>query len=69
MVGRSYRTALGTAFYDRSEELALLGRAIETHRLVVIYRPLNVGKSELARYLLSRLREARCQGQCSPPKR
>ncbi len=38
-VDRSYRTMLGTAFYDR---------------LTIVYGPRNVGKSELARYFLSR---------------
>ncbi len=58
IVDRSYRTGLDTAFYDRVEELGFLRRIIDTHRLTVMYGPRNVGKSELARYLLRSMNTA-----------
>ncbi len=51
-VDHSYRTLLGTAFYDRVSELEVLGRLMVSHRLLVVYGPRNVGKSELVRYFL-----------------
>ena len=51
-VDRSYRTLLGTAFYDRVSEVEVLERLMASHRLLVVYGPRNVGKSELVRYFL-----------------
>ena len=48
----SYRTLLGTAFYDRVSELEVLGRLTASRKLLVVYGPRNVGKSELVRYFL-----------------
>ncbi len=45
-----YRTDLGVPFHDRLSELGELGGAVAAYRLVVVYGPRNVGKSELARY-------------------
>jgi polynucleotide 5'-kinase involved in rRNA processing len=49
-VDERYRTGLGTAFYDRLEELEALPRLVNGFRIAVIYGPCNAGKSELARY-------------------
>ncbi|MEB2835933.1 MAG: ATP-binding protein [Desulfurococcales archaeon] len=55
VVDQDYRTMLGTAFYDRADEVNALRRALRAGgRLVVVYGPRNVGKSELARYLLKK---------------
>ena len=53
-VDRSYRTMLGTAFYDRLGELARLEAFTGSRRVVIVYGPRNVGKSELARYFIRR---------------
>lgn len=53
-VDAEYRTGLGTGFYDRLEELGRLERLLETNRLVVVYGPRGVGKSELMRYYARR---------------
>ena len=53
-VDRSYRTMLGTAFYDRLAELERLSTLAGSRRLTIVYGPRNAGKSELARYFLSR---------------
>ena len=45
-----YRTGLGTAFYDRVDELGQLDRLVQGYRLVVVYGPRSVGESELARH-------------------
>ena len=49
-IDRSYRARLGVSFYDRVEELRLLDEGLEAHRLLIVYGPRNVGKSELIRY-------------------
>lgn len=51
---RSYKTMLGTAFYNRYEEQAQLKKLINTHKLLIVYGPRNVGKSELVRYFLNK---------------
>ncbi|MCE4610669.1 MAG: ATP-binding protein [Desulfurococcales archaeon] len=53
-VDQGYKTALGTAFYDRVPELGRLEALIGGVRTVVVYGPRGVGKSELARYLAVR---------------
>ncbi len=53
-IDRSYETLLGTAFYDRAAELGALARLAGSRRLVIVYGPRNVGKSELLRYFLHR---------------
>ncbi len=49
-VDEGYRTGLGVSFYDRLRELEALEEALQTARLVIVYGPRNVGKSELVRY-------------------
>ena len=51
---RGYRTGLGTAFYDRVDEVRTLDRLSRCFTTVVVYGPRNVGKSELVRYWLRR---------------
>ena len=51
---RSYRTMLGTAFYDRLGERGELESLLAKRKLTIVYGPRNVGKSELARYHLSK---------------
>ena len=51
---KSYETMLGTAFYDRLGEIGELEALLAKRRLVIVYGPRNVGKSELARYYFSR---------------
>ncbi len=53
-VDREYRTGLSTAFYDRVAELDRLARLLEAYRLVIVYGPRGVGKSELTRYYVKR---------------
>ncbi len=55
----SYTTMLGTAFYDRRDEIARLRRLLESRRTVIVYGPRNVGKSEFVRYFLSRILRGR----------
>ena len=50
IVDDGYRTSLGTPFYDRREELERLDTLIHAYKLVIVYGPRNVGKSELMRY-------------------
>ena len=54
----SWRTGLGTCFYNRVGEARLLGELVGAGGVVVVYGPRGVGKSELARYTLSRLEAA-----------
>jgi len=49
-VDAGYRTRLGTSFYDRRRELDTLDSAVHDYRLVIVYGPRNVGKSELVYY-------------------
>lgn len=53
-VDRDYRTGLGTGFYDRVAELERLDELLYSRgaRVVVVYGPRGVGKSELVRYWL-----------------
>ena len=51
-VDYSYRTLLGTGFYNRLAEQELLEMLTGSRRLLVVYGPRNVGKSELIRYFL-----------------
>ncbi len=53
-VDEGYRTALGTGFYDRLEELDRLAELLGAVRTLVVYGPRNVGKSELVRYFVAR---------------
>ena len=53
-IDRSYTTSLGTAFYDRVQELRHLDTLSRAFKTIVVYGPRNVGKSELVRYWLSR---------------
>ncbi len=46
----SWRTRLGTCFYNRRRELRLLETLADGRVCIVLYGPRNVGKSELARY-------------------
>ncbi len=48
----SYRSGLGTCFYDRVYEASELTRLTSMYRTVVVYGPRNVGKSELVKYWL-----------------
>ena len=49
-VDRGYRTRLGISFYDRVGDLEGLEGLTGSYRLVVVYGPRNVGKSELVYY-------------------
>ncbi len=49
-VDNGYRTRLGVSFYDRVAELGNLEELTGSYRLVVVYGPRNVGKSELVYY-------------------
>ena len=49
-----YRTGLGLSFYNRIRDLEHLERFLQAARTLIIYGPRGVGKSELARYYLSR---------------
>ena len=49
-VDHGYRTRLGVSFYDRVAELGDLEGLTGSYRLVVVYGPRNVGKSELVYY-------------------
>ena len=53
-VDEEYRTGLGTGFYNRVEELGRLERLLDGFRIVIVYGPRGVGKSELVRYWLHR---------------
>ncbi len=58
-VDKSYRTGLGTGFYDRLKELDLLDRLTRDYRIIVVYGPRNAGKSELVRYWIKKRAEGR----------
>ncbi len=58
-VDREYRTGLGTGFYDRVEGLALLEKLLDNFRVVIVYGPRGVGKSELVRYWLHKVGQGR----------
>ncbi len=49
-----YRTGLGLSFYNRLQDLGRLESLLQAARTLIIYGPRGVGKSELARYYLSR---------------
>ena len=49
----SWRTSLGTCFYDRVSEAEELARVVRGGWSVLVVGPRNVGKSELVRYVLS----------------
>ena len=49
----SWRTSLGTCFYDRVSEVEELVKVVEDGWSVLVVGPRNVGKSELVRYALS----------------
>jgi len=54
----SWRTGLGTCFYDRRWELGTLRRLVGGGgwgRVYILYGPGGVGKSELGRYVAGRL--------------
>ncbi len=55
-VDHDYKTSLGTGFYDRVEELGKLDELTRSSKVIVVYGPRNVGKSELARYWIHRRR-------------
>ncbi|NOZ88585.1 MAG: hypothetical protein GXO15_01525, partial [Crenarchaeota archaeon] len=55
-VDEGYRTGLGVSFYDRLRELEALEEALRAARLIIVYGPRNVGKSELVRYWARRRR-------------
>jgi hypothetical protein len=50
-----WRTRLGTCFYNRRGEAEELARLLKEFSTLVITGPRNVGKSELARYVLHRM--------------
>ena len=54
-IDERYRTGLGTSFYNRVRELRELEKLLAAYRLIVVYGPRNVGKSELVRYFLKRM--------------
>ncbi len=49
-IDSAYRTGLGIAFYDRQNELRALDEMLSIYKIIVVYGPRNVGKSELVRY-------------------
>ncbi len=57
-VDHNYRTSLGTGFYDRVSELKELDSLIRSNRVMIVYGPRNVGKSELTRYWIHKRRLA-----------
>lgn len=54
LVDASYRTMLGTGFYDRRSELEKLSELLQGVRTVIVYGPRNAGKSELVRYFITK---------------
>ncbi len=51
-----WRTGLGTCFYNRLEQARRLSRLLDRLSCIVLLGPRNVGKSELARYTLLRVK-------------
>ena len=51
----SYRSGLGTCFYDRVYEVSELTRLMDMYRTVIVYGPRSVGRSELVKYRLGRI--------------
>ncbi len=51
----SWRTGLGTCFYDRRPEAERVAGLLREGRTVILVGPRNAGKSELARYVLRRV--------------
>jgi len=50
-----YRTSVGTAFYDRVVDVNFLSGVVLSGGALIVFGPRNVGKSELLRYVSSRL--------------